>query len=162
MNPSIRFVLPLLLSAALSGPLAAQERTVIRHAPLEDGGGLVLEEAPPSTERRRALEAWHRKYVRHAEPLRREARAVLHVPDRARDLGPACHELGRRLVALGEAELQNAPHFAVRHHVDTGFLRLGQAVSWCLSGRLTRAHLRWLEAEKAFGAADRLLMRLGL
>lgn len=169
MKTSVRHILPVvpvvllvLLSTVLASPLPAQERTVIRHAPPEDGGGLVLEQAPPSVERRRALEDWHRRYVRRAGPLRREARALLHVPDRSRDLGPDCHELGRNLLELGDEELQNAPHFAVRRHVDTGFLRLGRAVAWCLSGRLTRAHLQWVEAEKAFGAADRLLMRLGL
>lgn len=161
-NACIAGILLTLLAGAFQPPLRAQERTVIRHAEPEEGGGLVLEKAPPSTERRRALEAWHRRYVRRIHPLRRQARALLRVPERTEDPEPACRALGRTLVALGETDLHNAPHFAVRRHVDAGLLELGRAVASCVSGRLTRAHLQWAEAEKAFGAADRLLMQLGL
>ena len=68
------------LVSAFQAPLQAQERTVIRHAEPEEGGGLVLEQAPSSTKRRRALEAWHRRYVQRIHPIRHQARTLLRVP----------------------------------------------------------------------------------
>lgn len=156
------YLLTLLLLATTTPALAAGDRTVIRHAEPGEGDGLVLDQAPPSAERRRALEAWHRRYVHHVAPVRRQARALFRLPEETDDPGAACHELGREVVALGEAEIHDAPHFAVRHQVDAALLRLGRAVTACLAGRLSQAHLDWVAAEKTFGATDRLLIRLGL
>lgn len=165
--PSIPSFPPLCLVLALvlamgTNALSAQDRTVLRHADPEAGGELVLESAPPSEDRRRALEAWSREFTRKVGPVRRAARDLFRVADPATDPVPGCRDLGRSLLALGEAGIQNAPHFAVRRHVDDGLLRLGRAVSWCLAGRPSRAHLQWKEAEDSLKSADRLLIHLGL
>lgn len=164
---SLSLLLALWLSLCSGAALASEpgeppDRTRIASGPR--GADLTLEAAPPSEERRQRLEAWFDLYRRVGDPARRAAAACFG-PDERRPRAEsrrACRELARWVLALTEAGVPEAPHFAVRRHVRAAVARMGAAAGACLTGRDTAARLHWGEARRSFAEADRAAARLGL
>lgn len=143
-----------MVSAAAGLP----ERTAI----VSRDGSVVLEAAPPDDARRQELEVWHQLYLRRGRPLERRAAELMAAGAAGGDVAEGCRELARALIEAEEAGVLDPPHFAVRHHVRTGFGRLAHTATACWTGHLPAAREHRRKAAQALAQADRLLIELGL